>query len=235
MDSKVLCKAGIVIAALGILAACGRGPVAAPGLAVSHPVVEAGQAGYSSNIEGRYLLRANDVISVTVFREDDLSIASIPISVDGQVSLPLVGPFQIAGLTTNQAEQDIAKILNARYLRDGEVSINILEYKSHVLTVEGAVEEPGLFQFRPGTRLSGGIALAAGTTRVAAKNDIAVFRQSPDGIQIAKFDYGAVQAGTMLDPVLQPGDRIVVGVSSLSQYWQDTLQALPLFALFTRL
>jgi polysaccharide export outer membrane protein len=39
----------------------------------------------------------------------------------------------------------------------------------------------------------------------------------------------------MIDPVLEPSDRVVVGVSGSSQAWQDLLQALPAFALFTRL
>jgi len=50
---------------------------------------------------------------------------------------------------------------------------------------------------------------------------------------VAKFDYRAVQQGTMIDPVLQPGDRVVVGTSGLSQFWQDVLKTIPVFALFT--
>mgnify|MGYP007056299579 FL=1 len=51
---------------------------------------------------------------------------------------------------------------------------------------------------------------------------------------VAKFDYAQVRAGTMIDPVLAPGDRVVVGTSGLSQLWQDFLKAVPAFALFTR-
>ena len=50
---------------------------------------------------------------------------------------------------------------------------------------------------------------------------------------VAKFDYRAVSQGTMIDPVLEPGDRVVVGTSGLSQFWQDLLRALPAFGLFT--
>jgi hypothetical protein len=34
--------------------------------------------------------------------------------------------------------------------------------------------------------------------------------------------------------VLQPDDRVVVGTSSLGQFWQDLLMTIPAFALFTR-
>ena len=46
------------------------------------------------------------------------------------------------------------------------------------------------------------------------------------------YAYAAIQAGTMLDPILQPGDRVVVGTDSLAQVWRDVLGALPAFALF---
>ena len=64
---------------------------------------------------------------------------------------------------------------------------------------------------------------------------MAIFREAPQGLTVAKFDYRAVQQGTMIDPVLQPGDRVVVGTSGLSQFWQDVLKTLPAFAIFTNL
>jgi polysaccharide export outer membrane protein len=100
--------------------------------------------------------------------------------------------------------------------------------------VEGAVTESGVFEFTPGTRLSGGIALAKGPTRVADVREVAIFREGPSGTLIAKFDYAQVRAGGMMDPVLQPGDRIVVGTDNLSQTWQDILRALPAFGIFSQ-
>jgi polysaccharide biosynthesis/export protein len=49
---------------------------------------------------------------------------------------------------------------------------------------------------------------------------------------VAKFDYAAVRQGAMLDPVLQPGDRVVMGTDGLSVFWADLLQALPVFGVF---
>jgi polysaccharide export outer membrane protein len=61
---------------------------------------------------------------------------------------------------------------------------------------------------------------------------VAVFRESPQGIMIAKFDYQQVRQGTMLDPVLEPGDRVVMGTDGLSVFWEDLLKALPAFGIF---
>jgi polysaccharide export outer membrane protein len=137
-------------------------------------------------------------------------------------------------MTVEQLETRIEELYDARYLRSPDVAVNVVDYASHVVTVEGSVQKAGLFNFRPGTRLSGGIALAEGPTRVANVREVAIFRQSGNGTLIAKFDYAQVRAGSMMDPVLQPGDRIVVGTDNLSQTWQDFLRALPAFGMFTQ-
>lgn len=224
--------AGVACIAAMLVGGCGSGPSAVPGLASAQPVEALGQQPFGSSTEASYVLRPADVISITVFREADLSIESLPIAANGEISLPLAGTVQAAGLTQRQLEDRIEATLGQRYLRNPEVAVNVLEYRSHEVTVEGAVRTPGLFTFRPGTRLSGAISLAEGPVREAELKDVAVFRQAPVGIQIAKFDYAAVRAGQMLDPVLQPGDRIVVGTDGLSVFWQDVLRTIPAFAVF---
>ncbi len=202
-------------------------------MAVSSPDVAANQTEYAADFSGVYVLRPTDVISVTVYREADLSLSDVTIGPDGEIAMPLLGAVPAAGQTAEQLAQQIEAGLNARFLRNADVAVNVVNYASHRVTVEGAVQTPGVYSFLPGTRLSGAIAMAEGPTRVAAREEIAVFRETPDGIAIAKFDYGAMQAGTMLDPVLAPGDRVVIGTDGLSQFWQDLLRTLPAFALFT--
>lgn len=217
------------------LAACSAGLDFEPGPAVSDPEVSLGQAGYSSEAPASYVLRPTDVIRINVFREEGLSVDAVALSASGEVSVPLVGSLVAAGMTPLQLETRIESLLEQRFLRDPDVSVNVVDYASHQVTVEGAVMTPGMFKFRPGTRLSGAISMARGATRVADINQIAVFRQTPQGMEVAKFDYQAVSSGRMLDPVLQPDDRVVVGTNSLSEFWQDVLKALPAFALFTQI
>jgi polysaccharide export outer membrane protein len=194
-----------------------------------------GQAGYSSSYGEEYRLRPADVISVNVFREPDLSIERVPIGADGVLSMPLLGPLTVQGLTTSELGTQLASRLAASGLKSPQVSVNVLDYLSHQVTVEGAVVEPGVFNFQPGSRLSSALSQAKGLDRIAKLDEVVIFRESDNGIAVARFDYGAVRQGTMIDPVLQPGDRVVVGISSLSQFWQDFLRAAPVFAIFTNL
>ena len=217
-----------------ILSGCASSAQTKIGVVDSTPVSAYGQSDYSAVEKPDYRLRPSDVVTVTVFREPDLSVENTPVGADGMLSLPLVGSIKVDGLTARQLEQEVRSKL-APALVDPNVSVNIMQFGSHVVTVEGAVEKPGMYAFKPGTRLSGAISLAAGPSRVAKLTEIAVFRQTASGMAVAKFDYAAVRAGTMMDPFLEPSDRIVMGTSGLSVFWQDLLKTLPAFALFTNL
>lgn len=223
----------VLVAASLVLGACASTPPPTVGKVETRPVLEDGQGDYSAEAVSTYKLHAGDIVDITVFREPELSVSGVPVGVDGTLSMPLVGVVKADGQTPAELARTIETMLRAGYLKDPSVSVNVTRYDSHVVTVDGSVEKPGVYPFRPGARLSTAITLASGPSRVAKLQQIAVFREFPDGVKVAKFDYAAVRQGTMMDPVLQPGDRIVVGTSGLSQFWQDVLKASPLFAVFS--
>lgn len=214
------------------LAGCASTPEPSIGASVIEPRSDLGQAGYSFERPTSYSLRSSDLITINVFGEPQLSLEEVRIGVEGNVSLPMIGSFPAAGMTAKQLEQDISRRLAAIGLKTPLVSVNIAQYASHLVVVEGAVEKPGVYVFQPGARLSSAIAMASGPRRTAKLEQVAVFRESAEGIMIAKFDYAQVQQGTMLDPVLQPGDRVVIGTDGLSVFWEDLLKALPAFGVF---
>lgn len=225
-------KSGLSLLCIASLGACASSPEPVIGMASSTARADLGQQGYSNMRSKTYLLRASDQISINVFREPDFSMENVRIGVEGNVSMPMLGSIPAAGMTAMQFEQDVTRRLASAGLRTPMVSVNINEYASHLVTVEGAVDSPGVFAFQPGSRLSAAVAMSGGLKRTAKSEQVAVFREGPDGIMVAKFDYGQVSQGTMLDPVLEPNDRVVVGTDGMSVFWQDLLTALPAFGVF---
>jgi polysaccharide export outer membrane protein len=222
----------VLVFALTILSGCASSPEPVIGASSIEPRAELGQAGFSFKRPTSYVLRPADRISVNVFREPDFATDALRIGLEGNVSLPMLGSIPAAGLTAKQFEQDVTRRLSALGLKSPMVSVNIVEYASHLVTVEGAVDNPGVYPFQPGARLSSAIALARGPKRTSKMDQVAVFRESPEGIMVAKFDYAQIRQGTMLDPVLEPGDRVVMGTDGLSVFWEDLLKALPAFGVF---
>src|SRR5436853_570229 len=74
------------------------------------------------------------------------------VSGNGDVTLPYLGQVRADGLTPDQLGRDIASRLVARgILKRPQVSVNVVEYRSRVVAVVGAVERPGVFPTaRPG-------------------------------------------------------------------------------------
>src|SRR5580698_3968525 len=49
-----------------------------------------------------YVIGGQDVLSISVWKEADLSLPAIPVRPDGKISMPLLNDVQAAGLTPTQ-------------------------------------------------------------------------------------------------------------------------------------
>lgn len=180
-------------------------------------------------------LAPKDRISIIVVREPQLSLTEVRIDEDGTFDMPAVGRVTAAGRTTSQIAEEIRTNLGRNYLRNPIVSVNVVDFASNLVTVEGAVTQPGVYQFQPDTTLLGAVAMARGPVRAASLKQVAIFRTVKGVRSVATFDLAAVRAGTMVDPALMPGDRVLIGFNNLTQAWQDFLMSAPLIGIFTRL
>src|SRR5580698_4689667 len=69
-----------------------------------------------------FVIGNDDVLTINVWKEPDVSQKAIPVRSDGKISLPLVGEVQAAGRTPLHLEQDIAARLKT-YIADAEVTV----------------------------------------------------------------------------------------------------------------
>lgn len=183
---------------------------------------------------GAYRLGPSDVISVSVYREPELSLTSVTLDTAGDFQMPLVGRVEAAGKTPEEISRFLAERLRSGFIKNPNVAVNIVNATSRRFVVEGAVTNPGIYPYTPDTTLLGAIAAAKGPTRVARLNQVAVFRSRGAERTVAVFDLKAIRAGQAADPRLLAGDKVVVGFSGLTQAWQDFLQAAPLIGVFSR-
>jgi polysaccharide export outer membrane protein len=83
------------------------------------------------------------------------------------------------------------------------------------LSVEGEVNQPGLYDFQPGITALSACIMAGGFDRFAAPNRTRIIRQKGDQVQVIEVDLNDVKEGKKPDIPLQPGDRIHVPESWL--------------------
>lgn len=179
-----------------------------------------------------YRINPQDKLTITVFREPDMSVKEAPVETGGTLVLPLIGQVRAAGQTTTQLANEIQSLLGARYLVDPRVSVIVAESLAQSVTVDGAVGIPGSYGLQGDTTLLQAIALARGATKIAQFDKVAVFRTINGQRQGALFNLGDMRSGLAEDPVLQSGDYVVVGTSSIKSISYDLLSLAPAAALF---
>ncbi len=182
----------------------------------------------------QYLINPGDVVSLSVFGEPDLTFQRLPVDDAGFIQVPLAGPVHVATLTPAQASTLIATKLGTRFLRDPEVTLNVIEQPGQTVTVEGQVMRAGSYPVDNQTTLLGAIALAQSPTRIAKLDQVVVFRTLNNQRMAARFDVARIRAGQDPDPQILGGDVVVVGFSQAKSIYRDLLQAAPIFNVFTR-
>lgn len=169
---------------------------------------------------GDYQIGPFDLLKINVFQVPELS-QEVRVNSEGFISLPLIGAVQVNGLTSQQMEELLAKILGEKYLQDPQVSVFIEEYTSQRVTVEGAVTKPGIYPIQGRTTLLQAIASAQGVNDVANQAGIKLFRSTAtnDNKKIFYYDIDAIRQGISPDPELHADDIIVVEESGTKVFW----------------
>ena len=185
----------------------------------AHPPATAAKAGDSTGSDHSasdgYVLRDNDLVRVTVFQEDDMTTET-RISKSGYITLPLLGPVQLAGKTVGDATSEIRTKLDTDYIINPQVTLTVMQYAEQWVTVLGEVQKPGQVEIPPegGLDLLGAIALAGGYTRVADPSNVIVRRVINGRDVVARVDAKRLSRDSKVQEFLvQPGDRISVGES----------------------
>jgi polysaccharide biosynthesis/export protein len=178
-----------------------------------------------------YRIAPLDLLEISVFGVPDLNRA-VQVSSSGMISLPLIKNVKAGGLTQSQLEQQIAKKLGSTYLQSPQVSVFVKEYNSQRITVDGAVQKPGIFPIVGKVSLLQAVALAQGLNTVADPSAVLVFRTVNDKRMAARFDLRQVRGGKIDDPFLQAGDIVMVDESKARTTLRDISSALPLTGLF---
>ena len=158
-----------------------------------------------------YRIGPKDLLEIKVQEVPELSSLGVRVSEDGSITLPLAGNIGLAGMTKDEVEKLIARVLIERNLvKNPQVSVFIKEYQSQVVSLIGAVTKPGIYQLVGRVTLLDIISQAGGF-KESASNEIFVLREGQGGaaatMRIDLEDL-TVNGNPKLNIPLQPGDVI---------------------------
>ena len=150
-----------------------------------------GLCAFSDPVATAYHLAPADKVRIEVFGEPALG-GDFVLDAGGQVTLPLIGEIQAAGLSAPQLQDAVADALRQGYLTQPRVTAQVLTYRPFYIL--GEVNRPGEYPYASNLTALQAVATAQGFTYRANSRRLFVRR-----------------AGAAMEQPLSPDARILPG------------------------
>jgi len=152
-----------------------------------------------------YVIGAEDVLSIRVWRENDLT-TTVSVRPDGRITLALVGDLDAAGLTPNQLTARVTEAYS-KILNKPEVMVQVMQVRSKRYYISGNAMRTGPQPLITPTTVLQALS-QAGFKDWAKTNKIVIMR----GMERLKFNYKDIVKGKNLQQnvYLQDGDHIYI-------------------------
>ncbi|HEX4769194.1 MAG TPA: polysaccharide biosynthesis/export family protein [Bryobacteraceae bacterium] len=184
-----------------------------------------------------YRLQPSDQLQIS-YRYTPEYDETFAVQPDGNVSIKLIGPVKLGGLTLDEAKTRLTEALKAR-LNDPEISLILQDFVKPSYVVIGQVSAPGKYEIHGNLTAIDGIALAGGFKDNAKHSQVILYRRVSDDLARTRI----LDLKKMMDPKhpdlaedvqLQAGDLLVVpknNVSKIADYvhWISVGTYFPLY------
>jgi polysaccharide export outer membrane protein len=158
--------------------------------------------------DDQYIIGPEDVLLIYVWKEDHLT-KTLPVRIDGKISLPLVDDIQAAGLTPLQLKDALTIKLKA-FFDNPTVTVTVMEANSYKVYVSGQVKQPGVHRIRSEITLIKLITLVGGFTEWADQKKILIITKEMGVEKRKTVNYKKIVEGEEPDVPINRGDTVIV-------------------------
>ncbi len=168
-----------------------------------------------------YRVGTDDVLLITVFAEPELT-GPFTVDNDGAFAYPLLGRITVEDLTVREVEALLMARLADGFLRNPQLNVEVLEYRSQNVYVLGEVRAPGIYPLTGSMSLIQ-VLVAAGSMSATAGYEVQIVRRTGDGegagpvlpednveVEVTYLNLRDLQSGRLSEVRLQDGDTIYV-------------------------
>lgn len=154
-----------------------------------------------------YTLGPGDVLRIQLWGKENQNL-ELAISRDGSISFPESGPMSVAGLSFDEARQQIKKRVSEQYI-GVEASVSLGELRSMRVFVLGEARNPGSYSVSSLSTITNALYVSGGIKQTGSLRNV---QHKRDGKLLGTLDlYDLLMAGDSSgDDRLQPGDVIFI-------------------------
>ena len=162
---------------------------------------------------GDYQIGPEDVLEISVWKEQDLQLKEVLVRPDGWITFPLVGNIEAKGRTAQEIHDEITERLR-KYIPDPVVTVSVKKVAGYKIFVIGKVNKPGEYVVGRYVDVLQALTLAGGLTPFAEEDNIRILRKNKENNNdvVLNFNYADIKKGRRLEQNirLQSGDTVVV-------------------------
>ena len=160
---------------------------------------------------GAYVIGKEDVVQISVWGEQALSLERVPVRPDGRISVPLLGDVMAAGETPEGLGRRLTELYKAHVVAPA-VTVVVVEINSFKIYMLGNIKTPGVLKLGRETTLLQALAQVGGFTEFASTRKILVLREDDDALLRLEINYDRIISGQNLEMNirLKPGDTVVI-------------------------
>ena len=156
----------------------------------------------------QYVIGPEDILYIHIWREEALS-RTVPVRMDGNISLPIIQEIKAAGLTPLKLKEGLTERLK-EFIESPNVSVTVMEANSFKVYISGEVKQPGVQNVRRELTLVKLIIMAGGFTEWANQKKILIIRKEKGAEKRITVNYTKIIEGEEPDVVIKSGDTIIV-------------------------
>lgn len=175
-----------------------------------------------------YTIQPGDALSIRFALNPDLD-SQLPVRPDGRFSLPLVGEVDAAGSTPVELRERL-QASYARFLKQPEVTVNVVTFASSVAYIGGEVRNPGVLALTVPTTALRAIFAVGGGLDSGDLRKVVILRDrgtSDPEIMMVDLSRGLETLECPEDVRLRPRDMVFVprtGISKLGQFVREYIR-----------
>jgi polysaccharide export outer membrane protein len=154
---------------------------------------------------------SGDLVEVSMFENSDLS-GRYRVDEMGDITVPLIGPVHVAGMTADEAATKIEQLyVEGQILlpANSHATVFISEYATQGITINGEVRTPGVYPALGVHKLNDLIAAAGGINPFAASHVVITHKDDPGNPIPVEYNPSALKP-IIPDVQIFPGDSILI-------------------------
>ena len=156
------------------------------------------------SIRPNYVLGPNDQVLIRAPQAEEINERPFRIDADGNINLPLVGRVRAGGLTVQELEAELVNRLR-EYIREPQVIISVVQFRSEPVFFVGAFKTPGIYPLQ-GRRTLVEMLSSIGGLQPNASRRIKVTRRA---------EYGTIPLPNAVEDTGKKVSTVEIGIGSL--------------------